>query len=84
MGAVGFMDWSPLLNLFGAGAETAFNQTQLMGVGAIVFVKGLVQEITRRFNDPLLKVQAAVDADPEVKEAKKKIKKTLAKTPETK
>jgi len=79
---VGFMDWSPLTSLFGAG--TAFNKTQVMALGAIAFVKGIFSEITRRANDPLLKVQAAVDEAPVVKKAKKQIKKTLSETPEVK
>jgi len=77
---VGFMDWSPLLNLF--GTSTAFNQTQVIAIGAIAFVKGIFQEITRRANDPLLKVTAAADEAPEVAVAKKKIKQVLDKTPE--
>lgn len=81
-GGIGLMDWSPLLNLFGAG--TAFNQTQVMAIGAIAFIKGVIQEVTRRFNDPLLKVQEAVATAPEVAQAKKAIKKTLKKTPEVK
>lgn len=79
---IGFMDWSPLLNLFGTGTD--FNPKQVSALGAVVFVKGVIQEITRRFNDPLLKVQTAVDAAPEVAIAKKKIKKVLNKTPEVK
>lgn len=81
-GAIGFMDWSPLLSLFGAG--TAFNQTQVMAIGAIAFIKGAVQEITRRWNDPLLKVTASAEAAPEVAVAKNKIKKILSKTSEVK
>lgn len=80
--SVGFMDWSPLTNLFGAGTE--FNKTQVMALGAITFVKGVFSEITRRANDPLLKVVASVEAAPEVVKAKKKIKKVLDKTPEVK
>lgn len=79
-GAVGLLDWSPLLNLF--GTSTDFNTKQITGLGAVVFVKGVVQEITRRFNDPLLKVTAAAEQAPEVAVAKKKIKKVLEKTPE--
>jgi len=52
---VGFMDWAPLTNLFGAG--TAFNKTQVMALGAIAFIKGVFSEITRRANDPTLKGQ---------------------------
>lgn len=79
---IGFMDWSPLLNLFGTGTD--FNPKQVSAIGAVVFVKGIIQEITRRFNDPLLKVQAAVDKAPEVAVAKKKIKKVLSQTPSVK
>lgn len=81
-GALGLIDWSPLLSLFGAG--TAFNQTQVMAIGAVLFIKGAVQEIIRRYNDPLLTVTASAEAAPEVAKAKKKIKKVLAKTPEVK
>lgn len=81
-GAVGFLDWSPLTSLFGTG--TAFSKEQVMALGAVTFVKGIFSEITRRANDPLLKVQAAVDADPVVKKAKKQIKKTLDETPVSK
>jgi hypothetical protein len=76
---IGFMDWSPLTSLFGTG--TVFNQTQVMALGGIAFVKGIFSEITRRANDPLLRVQAAVDALPEVKKAKSRIKKISAETP---
>lgn len=81
-GAVGFMDWSPLLNFF--GTNTAFNQTQVIALGAIAFIKGLVDELVRRANDPLLKVTAAADAKPEVVKAKKEIKKLISKLPEVK
>jgi len=78
-GAIGFMDWSPLTSLFGAG--TAFSKEQVMALGAITFVKGIFSEITRRANDPLLKVQTATVEVPELKKAKKKLKKAAAETP---
>lgn len=77
--AVGFMDWSPLTNLFGTG--TAFTKEQVMGLGAVTFVKGIFSEITRRANDPLLKVQAAIEATPAVQKAKKAVKKVIDKAP---
>lgn len=52
-GAVGLMDWSPLLSFF--GTTTAFTRAQVLALGAVTFVKGAVQEITRRYNDPSLK-----------------------------
>lgn len=70
---IGFMDWSPLTSLFGAG--TAFSKTQVMALGGIAFVKGIFSEITRRANDPLLKAETAIEAAPELKKARKKIKK---------
>lgn len=76
---VGLMDWSPLLNLF--GESTAFTKAQVLAIGAITFIKGVAQEITRRYNDPLLTITAAVKDAPEVAEAKKKVKKIVAKTP---
>lgn len=79
-GAIGFMDWSPLLSLF--GESTDFNTKQITGLGAVIAVKGLVQEVVRRFNDPLLTVTKAADEAPEVAVAKKKIRKVLDKTPE--
>lgn len=79
-GAVGFMDWSPLTNLFGTG--TAFSKEQVMALGAITFVKGIFSEITRRANDPFMKVQAAVEAQPAVKKAVKKVKKVAEKAPQ--
>lgn len=76
---IGMMDWSPLTNLFGTG--TAFNKTQVIALGGITFIKGIFSEITRRANDPLLKVTAAVEAQPELVEAKKKIRKVVDKAP---
>lgn len=80
--AVGAMDWSPLLNFF--GTTTDFNTKQLMGIGIVTFIHGIVAEIGRRHNDPLLKVTSAAEAAPEVAVAKKKIKKVLAQTPSVK
>ncbi len=77
---VGFMDWSPLTSLFGSG--TAFNKTQVMALGAIAFVKGVFSEITRRANDPLLKISQAADAAPAVAKAKRRVKKIVSETPE--
>ena len=45
--AVGSMDWSPLTSIdFG----TDFKPHQLIGVGAVTFVHGVVTEIARRRN----------------------------------
>jgi hypothetical protein len=79
---VGFMDWAPLTSLFGTG--TAFNKTQVMALGAIAFVKGIFSEITRRANDPFLKISQTVDAAPAVAQAKKRVKKIVDETPVTK
>jgi len=76
---IGFMDWSPLTSLF--GSTTQFSQNQVMALGAITFVKGIFSEITRRANDPLLKITQAVDEAPAVAKAKKHIKKVVAETP---
>ena len=73
------MDWSPLTTLF--GSSTQFSQSQVMALGAITFVKGIFSEITRRANDPLLKITQAVDSAPAVAVAKKRIKKIVAETP---
>jgi tetrahydromethanopterin S-methyltransferase subunit A len=81
-GALGFVDWSPLLSLFGASPE--FSSKQVMALGAIAFVKGLVQEVIRRANDPFLKISEVVDAAPEVEKAKKKVKKMVEQTPDVK
>lgn len=78
--AIGMMDWSPLTNLFGMSTE--FNKTQVIALGAITFVKGIISEITRRANDPFLKVSEAVTAAPAVAQAKKRVKKVVAQTPE--
>lgn len=80
--AIGAMDWSPLLNFF--GTTTEFSTKQLIGLGAVTFLHGIVAEIGRRHNDPLLKVTTAAEAAPEVAKAKKQIKKVLKKTPEVK
>jgi len=77
VGGIGFMDWSPLTSLF--GTSTSFNKEQIMALGAITFVKGIVSEITRRANDSLLKVTQAVEAAPEVVVAKKRIRKIIDK-----
>lgn len=50
---VGLMDWSPLISTI--GTSTAFNKTQVFALGAIAFVKGLVDEVARRANDTTLK-----------------------------
>lgn len=77
---IGFMDWSPLTSLFGSG--TAFNKTQIMALGGIAFIKGIFSEITRRANDPLLKISQAADAAPAVAKAKRQVKRVVSKTPE--
>jgi len=52
-GAIGLMDWSPLLSLF--GSSTVFNKTQVIALGSITFVKGLFDELIRRRNATDLK-----------------------------
>lgn len=79
---VGFMDWSPLLSLF--GTSTDFNPKQVASLGIVIFIKGLFEEFTRRINDPFLKVSAAIEAAPAVAKAKKAVKKIVDKTPEVK
>lgn len=46
MGAVGFMDWSPLLSF---NFHTGFDSVQVMWLGGITFVKGLIDELLRRY-----------------------------------
>lgn len=43
--AVGMLDWSPLLGL---NFDTGFSQKQVFWTGAVVFVKGLIDEVSRR------------------------------------
>lgn len=45
--AIGAMDWSPLLSL---DFSTGFNRAQVITLGAIMFVRGILLEITRRRN----------------------------------
>ena len=46
---VGMMDWSPLL---GVDINTGFNKAQVLWLGGITFVKGLMTEIARRRSLP--------------------------------
>ncbi len=42
---VGSLDWSPLLGL---NIDTGFNKTQVIWLGIITFIKGILDEIARR------------------------------------
>lgn len=42
---VGTLDWSPLLGL---NIDTGFNKNQVIWLGIITFVKGILDEIARR------------------------------------
>lgn len=77
--AIGLMDWSPLLSL---DVSSGFSQAQVIWLGAVTFVQGLVAEFARRRNDPYMTVSTAVEAQPAVIKAKKQIKKTLTQVPE--
>jgi hypothetical protein len=48
--AVGAMDWSPLTTI---DFETGFKPHQLVAVGSITLVKGVVDEVARRRNSAL-------------------------------
>lgn len=47
MAAVGAMDWSPLMSIDYA---TDFKPRQLIGVGTVTLVKGVIDEVARRRN----------------------------------
>lgn len=79
---VGLVDWSPLVSL--VGTNPVFTKTQAITLGAMLFVKGIFDEILRRRNDPTLTIieakgdpknTAEVSAD--VAQAKKQAKKSL-------
>lgn len=73
VGALSFIDWSPIYTLFGS-PSLEFNRTQTLFLGAILFVQGLVQEIVRRSNTVVTESAKLIPAQitvPEVKAAKK-------------
>lgn len=73
--ALSFADWSPLLSL--AGIETGFSHVQAFWIGAVIFVKGVIDEIVRRSNTVVTESSKLIPATittPEVKAAKKKAK----------
>lgn len=43
---IGALDWSPLLSL---GIDTGINWVQVAFVGGLMFVKGVLDEIVRRY-----------------------------------
>lgn len=45
--AVGAMDWSPLLSL---DISTGFSTTQLLSIGGMIILRGVIGEIARRRN----------------------------------
>ena len=70
--ALSFADWSPLLSLF--GVDTGFSHKQAFWVGAVIFVKGIVDELVRRANTVKTEAGKLLPKDitmPEVKAAKK-------------
>lgn len=79
----GSIDWSPLVNL--VGTNPMFTKTQAITMGAMIFVKGIFDEILRRKNDPVLTIIEA-KGDPkdtkvvseDVAQAKRQVKKSLA------
>jgi len=42
---IGSLDWSPLLGL---NIDTGFSRTQVIWLGAVTFIKGVLDEIARR------------------------------------
>lgn len=53
--ALAGMDWSPLVSL---GAGTGFTQSQLISLGSILLVQGVVTEIARRAREPEMQKNA--------------------------
>lgn len=79
VGAVGAFDWSPLVSL---GMGTAFTKTQVAFLGGMMVFKGLLAEIARRHNDPILKLQTLPET-PEVVKAKEDVAKVAVKAEKT-
>lgn len=72
--ALSFADWSPLLSM--AGIETGFSHVQAFWIGAVVFMKGVIDEIVRRRNTVVTESKKLIPAKitvPEVKAAKKNV-----------
>ena len=52
IGAVGSMNWAPLLSI---DADTGFSRNQVIWLGVIMVVQGLIFELVRRYNAPDIK-----------------------------
>lgn len=73
--ALSFADWSPLLSM--TGIETGISHIQAFWIGAVIFVKGVIDEIVRRNNTVVTESSKLIPAQitvPEVKAAKKQNK----------
>lgn len=76
VGAIGFMDLSPLYALFGESA--GFSQWQVFWLGATAFIHGILLELARKFRTRTTESGTILPADmklePLAESTKKKIK----------
>ena len=52
VGAVGSMNWAPLLAI---DVDTGFSRNQVVWLGVLMFAQGVVFELVRRYNAPDIK-----------------------------